>query len=83
MQNIITMEYTFDKNLRVPEIVVYEHASFNGREFRTNLFINDLGSRTRIYTPAGITGAYPYQTLAYNVWDMNDKISAIVVVSGI
>lgn len=82
----------FNPAFRVPEIILYEHANFEGREFRTNLlFVGDVGALTHITFPSGVyTQVFIQQNYAqagsnllYKTWNMNDKISSIVIVSGI
>jgi hypothetical protein len=77
------MALQFKPDKRVPEIIVFEHVDFGGREFRTNLIqINDLGSKTNETYTIGVTGG-KFPNLIFSHWNMNDKISSIIVVSGV
>jgi hypothetical protein len=67
--------------MAIPEIVLYEHAHFGGRSFRTNLHISSIRRSTMEAIPVGVTPP-PGQQLYYVSWDMNDKVSSFIVISG-
>ncbi len=87
------MQYiNFNPAFRVPEIIVFENANFEGRSFRTNnLIINDVAILTHVFIPVGVNtqvqnfanSVHAHSDLISLSWNMNDKISSIVVISGI
>ncbi len=70
---------------RIPEIVVFEHANFRGREFRTNILeVPNVANLTIEYYPAFVYfRRQDVGEIVYTQWNMNDQISSIIVVSGI